>query len=208
MREMSGLKKYFRTALVGGVLVALPIFLLVNLFLWLLGWLNRSLAPISRYAVFAFDVSPWMGNLIAILVALGVCLALGAVVGTQAGHRAFTWLEAHTLHRLPGYNPIKEVVGYISRRDRNPFSRPVLVTLGDASFVGFLSDELGDRCTVFLPTGPNPTTGLVIHVHRAQLQTLEVSTATAMKTIIACGAGAQAILPPETPTRATDQAGR
>lgn len=192
---MTGMKKYLRTALVGGVLVALPIFLLINLFLWLLGWLNRSLAPVSRFAVSWLEVAPWTGNLLAILAALAVCFALGAVVGTRAGHRAFTWLEAHTLHRVPGYNPIKEIVGYIGRNDRNPFSRPVLVTIGTAAFVGFLSDERGDNCTVFLPTGPNPTTGLVVHLPRAHVEMLNVSSAEAMKTILACGAGAQDILP-------------
>jgi uncharacterized membrane protein len=194
---MSGLKKYLRTALVGGVLVALPIFLLVNLFLWLLGWLNSSLAPMSRFVVSWFDVAPWMGDLIAILTALGICFALGAVVGTRAGHNAFTWLEGHTLQRLPGYGPIKEIVGYIGRNERNPFSRPVLVTIGEVGFVGFLSDEKGDSCTVFLPTGPNPTTGLVVHLHRAQVEELNVSSTVAMKTILACGAGAQDILPPQ-----------
>jgi uncharacterized membrane protein len=177
------------------VLVALPIFLLVNLFLWLLGWLNRSLAPVSRFAVSWLEVAPWMGNLLAILAALTVCFALGAVVGTRAGHRAFTWLEAHTLRRVPGYNPIKEIVGYIGRNERNPFSRPVLVTIGTASFVGFLSDEREDNCTVFVPTGPNPTTGLVVHVARSQVEPLDVSSTEAMKTILACGAGAQDILP-------------
>jgi uncharacterized membrane protein len=71
----------------------------------------------------------------------------------------------------------------------------VLVTIGTAGFVGFLSDERGDSCTVFLPTGPNPTTGLVVHVPRAQVEMLNVSSSDAMKTILACGAGAQDILP-------------
>jgi uncharacterized membrane protein len=192
---MSGLKKYLRTALVGGVLVALPIFLLTNLFLWLLGWLNRSLAPVSRFIVGWLDVSPWFGDLIALATAVTICFALGAVVSTRAGHRAFTWLEEHTLQRLPGYSPIKEIVGYIGRNDRNPFSRPVLVTIGNVGFVGFLSDERGESCTVFLPTGPNPTTGLVVHVPRSQVEFLNVSSTAAMKTILACGAGAQDILP-------------
>ncbi len=196
---MNGLKKYLRTALVGGVLVALPIFLLVNLFLWLLGWLNASLSPVSRFFIRWFDVSQFTGDLLAIVTAIGICFALGAVVGTRLGHRSFTWLELHTLQRLPGYGPIKEIVAFIGRSERNPFSQPVLVTLGDGvGLIGFLSDESGSNCTVFVPTGPNPTTGLVVHVERSRIEVLDVSSTAAMKTILACGAGAQEILPHNT----------
>ncbi len=193
--EMTGVQKYLRTTLIGGVLVALPIFLLVNLFLWLLGWLNNALRPLSRFYINMFDLAPWLGDTLAILTALAGCFALGVMMAMPAGHRAFTWLEAHTLQRLPGYNPIKEIVGYLGRDDKNPFSQPVLVSIAENTrMVGFLTDEDGEHCTVFVPTGPNPTTGLVMHLRRHQLEVLPASSTEAMKTILACGAGAQQIL--------------
>jgi uncharacterized membrane protein len=193
--EMTGVQKYLRTTLIGGVLVALPIFLLTNLFLWLLGWLNNALRPLSRFYINTFDLSQWLGDTLAIATALGMCFVLGVIVALPAGHRAFTWLERHTLQRLPGYNPIKEIVGYLGRNDRNPFSQPVLVSIAvQTQMVGFLTDEDGDYCTVFVPTGPNPTTGLVMHLRREQIHALPATSTEAMKTILACGAGAQQIL--------------
>ncbi len=192
---IASVKKSLRTILVGGMLVALPLFLLVNLFLWLLGWLKGALAPIARFYVSTLELAPWLSDTLAIATALGICFALGLVVSTQVGHKAFNWLEQKTLHRLPGYSPIKEVVGYLGRNDRNPFSQPVVVSVApDVRMVGFLTDEQGEFCTVFVPTGPNPTTGLVMHMLRAQVTALNATSTEAMKTILACGAGAQQVL--------------
>ncbi len=55
---------------------------------------------------------------------------------------------------------MKEIVSYLGERDQNPFARPVLVTVGgDLRLTGFLADEGAEGPTMFVPTGPNPTTG-------------------------------------------------
>ena len=90
---------------------------------------------------------------------------LGAIVSTRFGNRAFNWLERNTVQRVPGYQPVKEIVSYLGKRDQNPFARPVLVTVGeDLRMTGFLADEGPEGTSVFVPTGPNPTTGLILHV--------------------------------------------
>ena len=55
--------------------------------------------------------------------------------------------------------------------------------------------------TVFVPTAPVPTSGIVYHVPAESVQLMpDVSVEQAMKTVIACGAGSQSLLqqtPPE-----------
>jgi uncharacterized membrane protein len=47
-----------------------------------------------------------------------------------------------------------------------------------------------DWYTVFVPTGPNPTSGLIYHLPPNQVELLEgIKVEQALKTIIACGAG-------------------
>ncbi|KZY61422.1 hypothetical protein A3738_22580 [Oleiphilus sp. HI0066] len=46
------------------------------------------------------------------------------------------------------------------------------------------------RYTIFMPTGPNPTSGNIYHVKQEQVTLYpEISVSDAMRTIIACGAG-------------------
>jgi uncharacterized membrane protein len=104
----------------------------------------------------------WSAQALTIGAILVACSALGAFVSTHFGSRAFNWIERNTVQRVPGYRPVKEIVGYLGKRDQNPFSRPVLVSFGPSlKFTGFLADEGPAGSSVFLPTGPNPTTGLM-----------------------------------------------
>jgi uncharacterized membrane protein len=192
---MSGLSSYLRKTLVGGILVALPLVLFVNLVIWLGEWIGNQATPVAAFLARDLEAPIWVGKALGILVALGVCFALGAFVSNRLGHRIFEWLETRTVGRLPGYKAIKEVVEYFGKTERNPFAKPVLVQFTEqVAFTGFLADERPDSCTVFIPTGPNPTTGLIIHVRPMQVTRLGAPGAEVLKTIIACGAGAQAVL--------------
>jgi uncharacterized membrane protein len=192
---MSGLSTYLRKTLVGGILVVLPVVVFVNVVIWIGEWIGNQSTPVAQLFSGWLQAPLWMGKTLAILMALALCFALGVFVGNRFGHRVFVWFESRTLGRLPGYRAIKEVVEYFGKNDRNPFARPVLVRLSDsAAFTGFLSDERGEACTVFIPTGPNPTTGLVVHVHASQVTRLGAPGTEVAKTIIACGAGSQNVL--------------
>jgi len=192
---MASFPGYLRKALVGGILVALPLVLFVNLVIWIGEWIGNQASPIAMILAAEFNAPMWVGKTLGILGVLVVCFALGVFVGNRFGHRVFNWIESRTVARLPGYRAIKEVVEYFGKEERNPFTRPVMVRLGEGvAFTGFLSDERADLCTVFIPTGPNPTTGLVVHVHPSQITRLGAPGADVAKTIIACGAGSQAML--------------
>ncbi len=192
---MSGLQRYVRSALIGGVVVALPLFVFITLLLWLARAIGGQIAPVAELAQRELGMPMWWAQGLTIAAILVACSVLGAFVSTRFGNRAFNWIEANTVQRVPGYRPVKEIVSYLGKRDQNPFSRPVLVSVGDGlQFTGFLADEGPAGSTVFIPTGPNPTTGLVVHVAPERLQRLPVPGSDALKTILACGAGSQRLL--------------
>ena len=58
---------------------------------------------------------------------------------------------------------------------------------------GFITDTHGEFYTVFVPTGPNPTSGNIYHVHQSKLTRTNTPVDTGMKTIISCGAGSNEI---------------
>jgi uncharacterized membrane protein len=192
---MSGPHHYLRATLIGGVLVVLPLFVFANLLLWLARWIFEKISPVAEFVAAQLGMPLWSAQALTIGAILVACSALGAFVSTRFGNRAFNWIEANTVQRVPGYRPVKEIVGYLGKRDQNPFSRPVLVTFGpNLKFTGFLADDGPAGSSVFLPTGPNPTTGLIVHVAPTQLQRLPVAGTDALKTILACGAGSQRLL--------------
>jgi uncharacterized membrane protein len=186
---------YIRTTLIGGVLVVLPVLVFANLVWWLGEWALMKTEPVAHLLAMSLDLPMWVGHALTVAVLLGACFVIGAIVSTRFGNRAFNWLERQTVQRVPGYKPVKEVVGYFGKRDQNPFARPVLLRIGDdVQLTGFLADEGPEGTTVFVPTGPNPTTGLILHVSPAQVQRIATPGSDVLQTIIACGAGSQRVL--------------
>jgi uncharacterized membrane protein len=186
---------YVRTTLIGGMLVVLPLFVFANLVLWFGDWAITKTEPVARVISNQFDLPIWVGHALTVAVMLVACFVIGAIVSTRFGNRAFNWLERNTVQRVPGYKPVKEIVGYLGKRDQNPFAKPVLVRVGEnVLLTGFLSDEGPEGPTVFVPTGPNPTTGLILHVTPEQVLRLNIPGSEVLQTVIACGAGSQRLL--------------
>ena len=188
-------RHYIRTTLIGGMLVVLPVAVFANLVLWFGDWAMTKTEPIARLIAAQLDLPIWIGHALTIAVILAGCFVIGAIVSTRFGNRAFNWLERNTVQRVPGYKPVKEIVGYLGGRDQNPFARPVLVRISDdVQLTGFLADEGAEGPSVFVPTGPNPTTGLILHVSPEQVQRIALPGSEVLQTVIACGAGSQRLL--------------
>jgi uncharacterized membrane protein len=86
----------------------------------------------------------------------------------------------------------KETTRQFLGSGEKPFSRVALVKPfeNDTRCTGFVSEEHPDGSfTVFVPSGLNPTSGMIYHLPAQYVQILGVSTEQAMQTVIACGAG-------------------
>ena len=55
--------------------------------------------------------------------------------------------------------------------------------------LGFITDDQGEIITVFVPTGPNPTSGNIYHLEKDRVMKTGASVDNGMKSIISCGAG-------------------
>jgi uncharacterized membrane protein len=59
----------------------------------------------------------------------------------------------------------------------------------------FITDRHPDgSCTVFVPTGPNPTSGNIFHLKAEYVHPVNVRIEDAMRSIISCGAGSQKLI--------------
>ena len=69
--------------------------------------------------------------------------------------------------KAPGYSLVKETLSQFLGKKKQPFSSVVLCDIyGTKALVSaFVTDEHKDGSfTVFVPTGPNPTSGNIFHL--------------------------------------------
>ncbi|NQD38304.1 DUF502 domain-containing protein [Permianibacter sp. IMCC34836] len=188
-----------RNNLLVGVAVMLPITIILMFLRWLYHSTTQLIRPITELVVAQSGLGPWLADFIVIALIVVMLLLVGLVVRTRIGGFLLGLIEQTLFKNIPGYQLVKETVGQFVATDRpSPFSKVALVRLfGDeVSTTAFITAEHENGYfTVFVPTGPNPTSGLMFHVPADRVRILEgISIETAMRTVIGCGVGAQPIL--------------
>ena len=132
-----------------------------------------------------------------IWIILTTCFFIGFAVRTRFGKFIYSSIEQRLLKVAPGYNLIKDTVLQILGTQRSPFSSVVLAQVfeNDILVTAFVTDEHADgSCTIFVPNGPNPTSGNIFHLKAKYVHRVDVSVEDAMRSIISCGAGSSKLL--------------
>jgi uncharacterized membrane protein len=189
-----------RRYLVAGILVWLPIIATVWVVSFLVTLMDYTLLLLpERYqpqALTGFAI-PGLGAVLAFVV----LLATGLLVTNFVGRRLVSYSE-DLLQRIPlvrsVYTGVKGFAETMFSRKGSAFRRVVMVEyprLGVWS-IGFvtaddiaeISAKTGEQQTcVYIPTAPNPTSGLIIMVPVHQVVPLSMSVDAAMKMIVTCG---------------------
>jgi uncharacterized membrane protein len=143
-----------------------------------------------------------------IVVVAGILLSFffaGLIVKSRIGRFIKHSLEKKYLMRIPGYKVARETVQQFFGSKRTFFSEVVLVDIFNSNtlMTGFITSKNDEYITVFVPTGPNPTSGNIYHVRREQVFPTTTSVETGIKTIISCGAGSAEIFASRVPDTKT-----
>jgi uncharacterized membrane protein len=187
---MRGLAELIKTTLIGGLLVVLPIYLSILLVAKTLSGVLALLSPITA----AIPAGAQFRQVIAILIVLAVCLAVGIVVRTSLGKRAKNAFERSVLEKIPGYTLVRGLAKRISGDETEGAFRPALVELEDALSPAFIIEELEDgRYTVLVPSVPTPAAGALFILPRERVHLLDVPFTQAVKVISKWGVGAGAM---------------
>jgi uncharacterized membrane protein len=194
-------KNFFRTTLLGGIIVILPTIILIFAFKWLFGVVANGIRPLTNLVVDNTDFPEQYDELISTLIVLVVivmgCFLVGLFVRTRLGQIFYTGLEKSVLSRAPGYKMIKETVNQFLGKKESPFASVALVQIfeNDTKVTAFITDRHDNgEVTVFVPTGPNPTSGFIYHLDAKYVHPVDVSVEDAMRSVISCGAGSGALV--------------
>jgi len=207
------MKQFIKTSLFGGLVVILPVAILGFFFKWLFKTVTDLIQPLTDYFSTIYPIPEFVADIIVILVILLTCFVVGIIVRTKVGnvlHKLFD----DTLQQLaPGYRMVKEVVVQIfGKSEESPFSNGKVARVrlfGEdcpTEVTALVTDHHADGTyTIFMPTGPNPTSGNIYHVKESQVTLCpDIKLDSAMRTVIACGAGSGELFNPPKQLKGSD----
>jgi uncharacterized membrane protein len=195
---MEKLKNFLKTSLLGGVVVILPVAILASVTLWIFNLVTGLIEPLTRLLISDSQLNEKAAEILVIILIVLACFFVGVLVRTQLGDFLYRFIETRILKLAPGYSMIKETVLQIfgSKKD-SPFSSVALVQVfgNETLMTAFVTDKHEDGSfTVFVPTGPNPTSGLIYHLEGRYVHPADIPVQDAMRSIISCGAGSAQLM--------------
>ena len=194
LKQKTGNIKALRRYLVDGIFTLLPIILLLWVYSFIYGFIAITVQPIASQI---FGEHSFTKNVIVILLFLLLFICFGFFISTLSGSYIYHSLVKKLFHYLPGYSWINSTVAQFTEVDRNTFSSVALVKVfpNETLMTAFITDEHEDgRKTVFVPTGPNPTSGNIYHLKSDQVFPINVPVEDAIRTIIGVGNGSRRLL--------------
>ncbi len=196
------MKKYFIT----GLLIWVPLAITVWVLYLIVSTMDQSLlllpASVRPEALLGFYV-PGLG----VILTLAVIFLTGLVTANLAGQRLVRFWE-DVLARIPivksVYYSVKQVSDTLFSSSGVAFRKALLVQYPRTGIwtIAFLTGQPGgdlgrhlpdDYVSVYLPTTPNPTSGFLLILPRADVIELEISVDEALKYIISMGVAAPAM---------------
>ncbi|BFM12078.1 hypothetical protein R50072_22310 [Simiduia litorea] len=202
---MDRIKSFIWLTLLGGLTVVLPISIFLLVFTWFYDVISALIAPVTAALRPHLGFSPTLVDAVVIGCLLVVFCLIGLLVKTRVGAWLLAQIERLLKRIAPGYKTISDLVGqFLGGGSSNSLlsgqvalakiygpESPVTVTV-----IVTAKHDNGDY-SVFMPTAPIPTSGIVYHLPASCVVLLpHVSVEAAMKTVIACGAGSQLLTRP------------
>ena len=194
---MEKFKIFIRTSILGGTVVVLPIAILGFVFKWIFGFVTNIIQPLTNVVLKKSQVPEISADIFVAVIIVLTCFLIGVIVKTRLGGFLYHHIENRILKVAPGYSLIKETVVQILGKKTSPFSSVALARIfGNETLVSaFITDRHPDGSfTLFVPTGPNPTSGNIFHLKGEYVHPINVPVEETMRSIISCGAGSTMLI--------------
>ena len=195
---------FVRRTFLTGLLILIPLFVTYVLIAFLFHLLTNASAPVMHgvFRLLGLDRSAWnpLVPLMNLLLSLAVIFLLGLIGTNILGRRLLHMVDALML-RLPlvrrVYGAVKQVVDTFQGPHRS-FPRVVLIEYPRKGLwtMGLVAAERGDTLhlppspsvlTVYIPTTPNPTSGLLVMVAAEEVMDVEYSIEEALTFVVSFG---------------------
>jgi uncharacterized membrane protein len=200
-----------RNAFFSGVILVAPLCLTIFVFSWIVDFIGGHFKGL--FLLFVPDGlrdrpgldTVW--EILATLIVVVLVTLLGYVSRYVFG-KFFISIGDRFIQTIPGvsavYNTVRQIVNTFSSQSRHMFNKVVLVEFPRKGCwtIGFLTNtvrgeaqaraDADELWTVFVPTTPNPTSGFLLMLPKADIVELDMAVGEGMKMIISGGA----VVPP------------
>ena len=189
--SLGWLLRKLRTHFFAGVLITVPLALTVWILVQIFNWIDGFLQPVVK-PIFGHEI-PGLGfGITVVLVYL-----VGVIASNVLGRRLLRYGES-LLERVPVarhlYTGIRQIVQSFSEPRKTGFMQVVLIEFPrkGTRTIGFVTNESPDASgkkllNVFVPTAPNPTSGFLQIVEESEIIRTEISVDAALKMVVSGG---------------------
>lgn len=171
-----------------GILAVLPLYIVVQIFIWLANFVLRTL----------FNVQERLGGYYWVTagVFLGIFVLL-AYIGHEINKRRRSLIVSVfdlIIHRVPFLNTVYRVtqkaIDMFRGRGKERAREVVYVEYPkDGVWVpAYVTNREGDRYVLYIPTSPNPTNGFTVIVHESKIIKSDLNFEEVMSFVISVGA--------------------
>ncbi len=203
-------KRYFFSGLLAILPISLTLLIIVKIFRYLINFVSYYL-PFNKIIQGLIDTnstnelllsfSNIISYLLSIAITLGLILFIGFITFHYVDKEKVKWLESLFL-KIPFsktiYSTVKQISQIILSDEFSAFRKVILLEYPKEGIysLGFLTNpkvilrgkEEENYISVFIPTAPNPTTGMFMFVEKEKVINLEMKVEEAIKIIISGGA--------------------
>lgn len=203
MRNRNGIWFFIRKSLLGGLVILLPISIIAFFSKWIYDAVTGLIAPFTSVFVRTFGLPRFAADWVVVAVLVVFCFLVGMLVSTRVGGWLWQRMENNTLARLPGYRLVREItVQLFGASADSPFHRGEVAVVWlfgrqvPTAVLGLVTSHHDNGLiSVFVPTGPNPTSGFIYHVHGDLVDRRpDIAVEQMMKSVVACGAGSAQVM--------------
>ena len=174
---MKNLLTFFKTTVIGGLVVILPLAIIV----FVVGDTVNSLVVATQPLTEGLPFGPFVNALIALLIVvagiIAICFAAGFLLSTLWGTAIKNWLEKNLFERIPLYATLRGLTQKFAGIESAEF--PVVeadLFNSDNRVLGILVDTLPDeRHVVYVPSSPVVTVGQVYILPGARITETDLS---------------------------------
>jgi uncharacterized membrane protein len=189
---MKELANFFKTTVLGGFFVVLPIVVLLILIDQMVAMLDGLIEPIAELFSVETVGGVEIALVLSVLAILLLCFIAGLVVRTGLGSSIVHRIEGSVLNRIPGYELLKNLTQRFSTTEATRAVVLARIHAEDAWCFAFVADELEDgRVVVFVPMAPTPTMGAIYVLPRENVREIAAGTGETMNCLMQWGIGAK-----------------
>lgn len=200
---MKKITKNLRTDFIAGIAVILPVIATIMIVRFLVTTTNNALlAPLSKMLEPSLKASSlFLAKSLIFICVIVIIMLVGFGTRILVLRQAFGFGE-QLLYRLPLinriYRAIKQISGAFLGEGKGMFKSVVLVQYPRSGIysIGFITTETKESVdkktgtstvNVFIPTTPNPTSGMLVMIPKGDITHLEMSVEDGLKLVVSGG---------------------